>query len=82
MVKARCKFTVSEVKDSPYNNNEIDNEIQVKLHTLYDPNDPEDTKFSQYTPVGEMSFYVSNPNVIDMFVEGRAFYVDLIPVSD
>ena len=55
---------------------------EVTLHTMYDHNDPEDTKFSRYTPVGQMSFNVSNPNVLDMFVEGRAFYVDLIPVEE
>ena len=78
-MKARCKFTVTKVQNLDWNDYP---EKEVTLHTMYDSNDPEDTKFSRYTPVGQMSFNVSNPNVLDMFVEGRAFYVDLIPVEE
>lgn len=78
-MKARCKFTVTSVEPTPYPN--APGEIEVKLHTMYDQNDPEDTKFSIYTPVGDMRFVVNNPNVIGMFENGKEFYVDLIPVD-
>ena len=49
--------------------------------TEYDPADPEDTRFSRYTPGGSMNFYVNNPKVVPEMIEGRVFYVDLTPVE-
>ena len=77
---ARCKFTITKVEPTSYQN--APGEVEVTLDTKYDPNDPEDTKFSLFTPTGDMSFVVNNPNVVPHMVEGRVFYVDLTPVED
>ena len=79
-MRARCKFTVTSVEPTTWSSDPP--EIVVRLTTLYDPNDPEDTKFSVYTPSGDMEFRVNNPNVIGMFEEGKSFYVDLTPVKE
>ena len=76
---ARCKFTVTKVELAPYSS--TPGEVQVFLTTEYDPDDPEDTQFSIYTPCGEMKFYVNNAKVVPEMIEGRTFYVDLTPVE-
>ena len=74
---ARCKFTIDKVVLIPYSN--APGEVEVSLTTDYDPEDPEDTRFSIYTPCGNMKFIVNNPNVVPEMIEGRSFYVDLTP---
>ena len=76
---ARCKFTVTKVEPSEYAN--APGEVEVTMDTKYDPNDPDDTKFSIYTPVGQLKFTVNNPNVVPHMVEGSIFYVDLTEVE-
>ena len=71
---ARCKFQVSKVEQG------YGQEI-IALGTVYDENDPEDTKFSNATPWGNMEFGLSNPNLLGKFKEGDVFYLDLTPVE-
>lgn len=73
---ARCKFRLAAAED-------VNGEIQITLETQYDPNDPDDTKFSKYTPWGTLKTAISNPNVIPMFKDqvGKEFYVDIVPVE-
>lgn len=78
--KARCKFSVGSVKDSRDSNGVLYQQV-IKLHTLYDENDPEDTRFSEATPWGSMEFGLSNPRLLGQFKAGDVFYVDLSPTS-
>ena len=73
-MKARCKFRVGSVESS-------DGQDMVKLHTLYDETDAEDTKFAEATPWGSMEMGISNPNLVGHFEPGQVYYVDLIPVE-
>ena len=73
-MKARCKFRVSKV--DPIWDGEM-----ITLHTQYDPEDPEDTKFSAATPSGNMEFHLSNPNLVGTFQVGQVYYVDLTPIE-
>jgi hypothetical protein len=81
MRRARCKFTVTQAEGTPGSPGEYD-EQKVLMHTQYDENDPEDTKFSAATPWGTLEFGVSNPNLADFFEVGEEFYVDLVRVQD
>lgn len=75
-MKARCKFRVTSVTDFGNDNKKI------ALHTQYDPElAKEDIAFAKATPSGSMEVQISNPHVLPMFVPGREFYVDLIPVD-
>ena len=76
IVTARCLFTVDSIEPTG------DGGKKVILRAQYDPNDPEDTKFSKYTPWGTLETEISNPSVTDMFKLGRKFYLDLTPVED
>ena len=74
--KARCKFRVASVTT------DAASQHVVKMHTLYDENDPEDTRFSEATPWGSMEFGLTNPRLMGQFQPGQVYYVDLIPVDD
>jgi len=51
----------------------------IRLAAQYDPSIPEDQRFMEATPTGELKFYVSNPAVIGGFQIGKNYYIDLIP---
>ena len=74
MVLARGKMRVESVE--PLYDGEL-----VKFDCSYDPDDPEDTKFSNATPSGNMELHISNPNLVGKFTAGSSFYVDLTPVE-
>lgn len=52
----------------------------------YDPNIPEDQRFSQASPSGKMTIRVDNPPVVEFWVSqmGKQFYLDftLAPSDD
>ena len=74
-VKARCKFWVASVKRMSSALEE------VELITLYDKDDPEDTRFAEATPSGGLKFTLTNPHLVGTFNPGDVFYVDLTPVE-
>lgn len=47
----------------------------------YDPSIPEDQRFAQASPTGEMSILVDNPPVIEYWSAqlGKQFYLDFTP---
>ena len=76
MVLARCKFQVAEVTDQYGGADQT-----IRMHTIYDENDPEDTKFSSATPWGKFEFGLSNPHLIGKFEVGQVYYLDLTLVG-
>ena len=74
MAFARGKMQVQSVESL------FDGE-KIKFGCSYDPDNPEDTAFSQYTPSGEMELYITNPNLVGKFPAGSFVYVDLTPVE-
>lgn len=75
MIKARCKFTVSDVTDY------MGTQKRVRLNTSYDPTVPEDIAFTKYTPCGFIDVTLENPAVFNMMKQGAQFYVDFIPIE-
>ena len=75
MPKAVCKFSVTSVESSSW-------EDVITMGTEYDPEDPEDTKFSAATPWGEFKFGLSNPNLKGQFEVGQVYHLHLIPIED
>lgn len=57
----------------------LGNAQNIRLAAQYDPSIPEDQRFMEATPTGELKFYVSNPAVINGFQIGKNYYVDLTP---
>lgn len=69
----RAKLTVTGIADSD-GGGKI-----VKLEAVYDESIPEDKRFSDATPYGQVELLVNNPAAVDKFVEGRRIYVDFTP---
>ncbi len=54
----------------------------IKLSAVYDQSIPEDQRFAQATPSGELTIYVNNPAAIEQLPIGKSFYLDLVPVEE
>ena len=78
MPNAVCKFRVESVVQSQYNQGEE----TIVMCPSYDPDDPEDTKFSRATPWGQLEFGLSNPNLLGLFKVGQMYHLHLIPIED
>lgn len=74
----RAKFKVVAVTQHHY---EI-NARTIKLEPQYDQSIPEDRRFAQATPTGEMSIYVNNPRAVAELELGKYFYLDFVPVPE
>lgn len=53
----------------------------IQLVAEYDPEIPEDQRFSEATPSFNLTMYVTNPVVIERMVEGTYFYIDFVEVE-
>jgi len=53
----------------------------IKLAPVYDESIPEDRRFAQATPSGELTMYVNNPAAIEALPLGKFFYLDFTPVE-
>ena len=69
----------TERKGQKYKNKFLGNAQNIRLAAQYDPSIPEDQRFMEATPSGELKFYVSNPAVIGGFEIGKNYYIDLTP---
>ncbi len=72
----RAKFTVTSVTDHNYGNGKT-----IKLTPCYDTDIPEDRRFAQATPTGELTMFVNNPPAIAALKLGQQFYLDFTPVE-
>lgn len=54
----------------------------IKLMPRYDTSIPEDQRFAQATPSGELVMYVNNPAAIEQLPLGKYFYLDFVPVDN
>lgn len=46
---------------------------------IYDPDTPEDQRYAQTTPTGNLTIQVDNPDV--SFEPGKAYYLDFTPAD-
>lgn len=51
----------------------------VRFQAMYDPDLPEDQRYSKYTPSGHVEMFVDNPGV--EFELGKDYYLDFTPVD-
>jgi hypothetical protein len=78
---ARCKFVATKVEA----HGDIDKGgyISVQLDARYDAEvSNDDRAYSKATPTGSFHATITNPSVIGMFEEGKAYYLDISPVPD
>lgn len=49
---------------------------KVSFHAYYSQNE-EDNKYAVATPVGNMDFIVTNPEIVGKFKSGTQYYIDI-----
>ena len=53
----------------------------LRFDCQYDPNCPEDQRFTKATPSGHVEMAVDNPAALEQFEVGKAYYVDFHPAD-
>lgn len=51
-----------------------------RLSAVYDDGIPENHRYAKYTPSGQLTITVDNPNVV--IEPGRYYYLDITPVEE
>lgn len=69
----RAKFVCQEVAQF------IGPQRKVRLTAATSGVSDEDKLFWKYTPSGELTMHIDNPPASDIFVPGRAYYLDFTP---
>lgn len=72
----RAKFYLAESTDLAYAGK------RLKFYPQYDPDIPEDQRFSKATPNGELTIQIDNPIALAAFTLGEYYYLDFTPVVD
>ncbi len=72
----RAKFCVVDISQHVHMDGKT-----IKLAPVYDETIPEDRRFAQATPTGELTMYVNNPAAIEQLPLGAFFYLDFVPVE-
>ena len=74
----RAKFRVMSVTQDVYQ----ERARTIKMAPYYDDAIPEDARFAEATPSGELTMYVNNPAAIAQLKLGEYFYLDFVPVEE
>lgn len=74
----RAKFEVTSIERFSWN----ENQILIKMQPRYDEAIPENRRFEEATPSGNLDMHVSNPAAIEVFKLGKTFYLDFTPVDE
>ena len=76
-MKIRAKFALTSMITSTYHSGQLYR--QFMFTPQYDPDLPEDQRFSKATPTGEFKMTVDNPPVADFLAKsiGQQFYFDI-----
>jgi hypothetical protein len=53
-----------------------------RLVARYDPDLPEDRRFNEATPWGEMEIGIQNPALAGFFSPGKAYYITITPAEE
>jgi hypothetical protein len=77
MPTTRAKFRCVSVET--FHANDPDGQRNYRFSAEYDTTIPEDQRYAKYTPIGNVSITVTNPNV--SFEPGKSYYLDFTPVD-
>lgn len=75
----RSKFRLTRIEESKYHPQQPGQKTLV-FTTQYDGTIPEDQRFCQATPTGELRMVVDNPTALAAFELGKDYYFDATPV--
>jgi hypothetical protein len=74
MVRMRAKFKIDKIES--FTNGEQLTMAPVYADTYGPQGENEDNDFARYTPSGQLTMTVTNPNLINQFKEGDKYYID------
>lgn len=77
-MKIRCKF-VCLAKEPAWQG--ATDHFKVTFGARYDTSIPEDARFQQYTPSGNLEATISNPAALAAIEVGKSYYVDITPAD-
>lgn len=78
----RAKFFVEDIKHSDVPGTDQYASITMKpVFGTYADGDAEGTNKSKWTPSGHLQITITNPDAIDKFEIGKAYYLDFTPVG-
>lgn len=75
MPEVRAKFKVRSVEKTPDGEGE-----QVMLMAVTDDS-PENKTWSKYTPAGQITMTINNPECFGKYVPGKEMFVDFTPAD-
>lgn len=77
----RAKFQLQEHRQASWGGDHRQHTFIFR--PMYDDTIPEDRRFAQASPSGEMSITVDNPPVVEYWTSklGQQFYLDFTPVN-
>lgn len=80
-MNVRAKFMLQEHRIYGYGGDHRSHTFVFRPQ--YDPNIPEDRRFAQASPSGELSITVDNPSVVAVWEgkQGKQFYLDWTPAD-
>lgn len=86
----RCKFMLSEVKESHYGYSSSEgykvqppNGKTLVFNAVYDPKLIEEDKgYAKATPSGRVEFQCDNPKALEYFKPGHQYYFDITIASE
>ena len=55
--------------------------VNIKMFAICDNETPEDAKFIQATPSGQLNMYCTNHTVTEQMTPGKKFYLDFTEVE-
>lgn len=79
----RAKFYCTEVAATAQSvGKPTDGEI-VKLAAVYSTGDNDPNKsWSKWTPSGQLTLHISNPDALGKFTPGKTYFLDITPADD
>lgn len=82
----KAKFFVTEIKYLSNGHPEESQAAQVKLAPVFgnlagNGDNDENAMWSKYTPQGEISMTINNPDAVEVFEIGKPYYVEFTPAN-
>lgn len=74
----RAKFICHEAEKYP---NGDDHNVRVKFSAVAH-DEGVNKEWSKWTPSGELALTISNPNLIEHFVKGKEYYLNIVEAED
>lgn len=71
----RAKFVLQDIMTTSWGSKIL------KFYTQYDDTIPEDQRFQQATPCGNIEMQIDNPVALEQFTIGKAYYADFTAVE-